>query len=136
VPGGSAAPGPVVSDPCRLVTAGEIKAATGITYPKGTPAIGEVAYCKYVQGSNYLVVEAYPSGDAGVYERAIQGAASVSGGTVAKVSGAGDAAGYVARAGTLCVHQGTRNLCVVGPGEKADLSLARRALPRLGAAGA
>jgi hypothetical protein len=119
------------ADPCSLVTAAEITSTTGITYPKGASAMGEVNYCKYVTGSHYLLVEVYPAGDAGVYSRAVKGAAGVAGGTVAKVGGIGDEAGYVARAGTLCVHAGTRNLCVAGPDQKADVALARKALSRM-----
>jgi hypothetical protein len=119
------------TDPCSLVTAAEVTAATGVPFPKGTATTGSVSYCKYVAGSNYLVVEAYPRGDAGIYQRAIEGGASVAGGTVTKVSGIGDEAGYVARAGTLCVHQGTKNLCVVGSGENADVTVARKALARM-----
>jgi hypothetical protein len=127
----AAATGRSAVDPCALVTAAEIKAATGTAYGTGRPTGGLVAYCKYQAGDEVLVVEAYPSGDAGVYQRAIDGAASVSGGTVTAVGGIGDRAGYVARAGTLCVHRGTENLCIVGPGRAADLTLARAALGRM-----
>jgi hypothetical protein len=130
-PSGAVSVAAGAADPCSLVTAAEITAATGISYPKGAAVVGDVRYCKYVKGSNYLVIEAYPSGDASIYQRAIQGGARVSGGTVVKVGGIGDEAGYVARAGTLCVHAGTRNLCVVGPGQKAGVALARKALSRM-----
>jgi hypothetical protein len=90
-----------------------------------------VSICRFTAGNNILLVEHYPSGADTVYQNAIDGAASVSNGQVVKVSGVGDVAGYVARAQTLCAHQGTSNLCLVGGGEPALTALARKALARM-----
>jgi hypothetical protein len=119
-------------DPCTLVTAAEVKAALGSGYGKGMSTAGDlVSICRFTAGNNILLVEHYPSGADTVYQNAIDGAASVSNGQVVKVSGVGDVAGYVARAQTLCAHQGTSNLCLVGGGEPALTALARKALARM-----
>jgi D-alanyl-D-alanine carboxypeptidase len=128
----SAAKSEPAIDPCTLVTAAEVKAALGSGYGKGTSTPGDlVSICRFAAGNNMLLVEHYPSGANTVYQNAIDGAASVSNGQVVTVSGVGDEAGYVARAQTLCAHQGTNNLCLVGGGEPALTALARKALARM-----
>jgi hypothetical protein len=131
IPASAVVAGGSNSDPCALVTAAEVKSVTGVAFPKGAPTVGQVSYCKYQAGTNWVLVEAYPSGEAAIYQRAIRGAAGVAGGTVAKVSGIGDDAGYVDKAGTLCVHASTKNLCIVGPSRAADITMAKMALPRM-----
>jgi hypothetical protein len=131
-PATAPAPSKPAIDPCTLVTAAEGKAAVGSGYGKGTSTAGDlVSICRFTAGNDILLVEHYPSGADTVYQNAIDGAASVSNGQVVKVSGVGDEAGYVARAQTLCAHQGTSNLCLVGGGEPALTALARKALARM-----
>ncbi|GAB1645707.1 hypothetical protein [Krasilnikovia sp. MM14-A1259] len=129
---GSPATGGASADACSLVTAAEVKAATGRNYGSGTATPGDlVRICRFTAGNDILLIEAYPAGGDDVFHKAINGAASIANGEVRTVTDVGDQAGYVARAQTLCAHRGTANVCVVGASENALTTLARKAMSRM-----